>query len=38
MILQDGAIAEHGPRPDLVADQDSLFSRLLRTGLEETLV
>jgi ATP-binding cassette subfamily B protein len=38
MILQDGAIAEHGPRADLVADPDSLFSSLLRTGLEEALV
>jgi len=38
MILKGGHIAEHGPRPDLVANPDSLFSSLLRSGLEETLV
>jgi ATP-binding cassette subfamily B protein len=38
MILEDGHIAEHGPRPDLIANPNSLFSSLLRTGLEETLV
>ena len=38
MILKDGQIAEYGPRPDLVADPNSLFSGLLRTGLEEALV
>ena len=38
MILQDGQIAEHGSRSDLVANPDSLFSNLLQTGLEETLV
>jgi ABC-type multidrug transport system fused ATPase/permease subunit len=38
MILQDGYIAEHGTRSDLVANPHSLFSSLLRTGLEEALV
>jgi len=38
MILQDGRIAEYGQRLELVADPDSLFSSLLRTGLEEALV
>ncbi len=38
MILKDGRIAEHGPRSELIATPDSLFSSLLRTGLEEALV
>jgi len=38
MILKDGRIAEHGPRTELAANPDSLFSSLLRTGLEEALV
>ena len=38
MILKDGRIAEHGPRAELVATPDSLFSSLLRTGMEEALV
>ena len=38
MILDNGTIAEFGPRENLVADPDSLFSSLLRTGLEEALV
>ena len=38
MILKDGRIAEHGPRPTLVEDPNSLFASLLRTGLEEALV
>jgi len=37
MILQDGAVREHGARAELVADEDSRFSQLLRTGLEESL-
>jgi ATP-binding cassette subfamily B protein len=38
MILKDGRIAEHGPRADLAADPNSMFSSLLRTGMEEALV
>ena len=38
MILKDGQIAEHGLRSALTADPDSMFSNLLRTGLEEALV
>jgi ATP-binding cassette subfamily B protein len=38
MILKDGRIAEHGPRSELAADPSSLFSSLMRTGLEEALV
>jgi ATP-binding cassette subfamily B protein len=38
MILDDGAIAEYGPRAELVADPDSRFSQLLRTGVQEVLV
>ncbi|MDQ2743008.1 MAG: ABC transporter ATP-binding protein/permease [Chloroflexota bacterium] len=38
MILDDGRIAEHGPRVDLLLDPASRFSRLLRAGLEEVLV
>ena len=34
MILADGEIQEHGERKQLVQDPDSVFSRLLRTGLE----
>jgi ABC-type multidrug transport system fused ATPase/permease subunit len=37
MILDKGEIVEHGERLTLVADADSRFSRLLRTGLEEVL-
>lgn len=37
LILDNGAIAEYGPRVDLVEDPDSLFSRLLQTGLQEAL-
>jgi ATP-binding cassette, subfamily B, bacterial len=37
MILQDGTIREHGPRADLVANPESRFSELLRTGLEEDM-
>jgi ABC-type multidrug transport system fused ATPase/permease subunit len=38
MILDDGAIAEYGPRAELVADPDSRFSQLLHTGVQEVLV
>lgn len=37
MILQDGAVREHGARRDLVSDPGSRFSELLRTGLEEDM-
>lgn len=35
MILEDGQIAEYGPRLALAADVNSRFYRLLQTGLEE---
>jgi len=38
LILQDGEITEHGDRIALLADSDSRFSHLLRTGMEEVLV
>ena len=38
LILDDGRIAEFGPRRDLLADPDSRLSRLLQAGLEEVLV
>ena len=38
MILEEGRIAEYGPREVLAADSHSRFCRLLRTGLEEVLV
>jgi ATP-binding cassette subfamily B protein len=38
MILEDGRIAEHGPRLALAADPASRFHRLLQTGLEEVMV
>ena len=34
MILADGEIQEHGERDRLVQDPDSVFSQLLKTGLE----
>jgi len=37
LILEDGRIAEHGPRAALAADPASRFSELLRTGLEPVL-
>ena len=37
MILANGEIQEHGERKRLVQDPNSLFSRLLRTGLEEMI-
>jgi ABC-type multidrug transport system fused ATPase/permease subunit len=38
MILEQGHIAEYGPRPALAADPGSRFYRLLQTGMEEVLV
>jgi ATP-binding cassette subfamily B protein len=38
LILDDGRIAEFGPRHDLVADPSSRLSQLLQAGLEEVLV
>ena len=38
LILDHGQIAECGPRAELVGDPDSLFSSLLKTGLEEAMV
>ena len=35
MILSDGEIQEHGTRAELVLNPDSVFSQLLKTGLEE---
>ena len=35
MILADGEIREHGERNRLVQDPNSVFSQLLKTGLEE---
>ncbi|MEE4195630.1 MAG: ABC transporter ATP-binding protein [Anaerolineae bacterium] len=37
MILSGGEIEEYGLRTDLIADSDSLFSQLMRTGIEEVL-
>jgi ATP-binding cassette subfamily B protein len=37
MILQDGAVVEHGARERLAADPESRFYGLLQTGLEEVL-
>ena len=37
MILEKGAVVEHGRRTSLVSDPESRFSRLLQTGLEEVL-
>ena len=38
LILDDGVIAEYGPRAALVADPNSRFSQLLHTGVQEVLV
>ena len=38
MILEDGAICEHGERTALAHDPDSRFYGLLQTGMEEVLV
>lgn len=37
MILSDGKIQEHGERNKLTEDPDSVFSQLLKTGLEEMI-
>jgi ATP-binding cassette, subfamily B, bacterial len=37
LILDDGEIAEIGRRADLVEDEESRFSQLLRVGMEEVL-
>ncbi|MEZ4710750.1 MAG: ABC transporter ATP-binding protein [Caldilineaceae bacterium] len=37
LILEQGRVAELGPRAALVADPTSRFAQLLQTGLEETL-
>ena len=37
MVLADGEIREHGERTRLVQDPDSVFSQLLKTGLEEVI-
>ena len=37
MILADGEIQEYGKRDQLVRNPDSLFSGLLKTGLEEVI-
>jgi ATP-binding cassette subfamily B protein len=37
MILDNGRVAEHGPRTQLAADPASRFYRLLQTGMEEVL-
>lgn len=37
MILSDGQIVEHGDRVALMAQPDSRFSQLLRTGMTEVL-
>lgn len=38
VILDDGKVVEAGDRAALAADPDSVFARLLATGLEEALV
>jgi ABC-type multidrug transport system fused ATPase/permease subunit len=37
LILEDGAVVEHGGRAGLAADPDSRFSHLLRVGMAEAL-
>lgn len=37
MILDSGEILEHGARAELVSDQESQFSKLLKAGLEELI-
>src|SRR5438045_79095 len=37
VILDDGIVAEHGPRAALASDPASRFARLRRVGLEEVL-
>ncbi|MCU0493576.1 MAG: ABC transporter ATP-binding protein/permease [Chloroflexaceae bacterium] len=38
LILENGAILEHGPRAALAAQPDTRFAHLLRVGMEEMLV
>jgi ABC-type multidrug transport system fused ATPase/permease subunit len=38
MILENGSQLEYGEREHLIADPESHFSKLLRTGLQEALV
>ncbi|MEM7020008.1 MAG: ABC transporter ATP-binding protein, partial [Pseudomonadota bacterium] len=38
LILDGGKIAEYGKRTDLVANQHSRFSELLKVGLEKVMV
>jgi ATP-binding cassette subfamily B protein len=38
LILENGRVAEHGPRRELASDPRSRFYSLLKTGLEEALV
>jgi len=38
LILEDGQIAEYGPRSELERDPSSRFSAMLRVGMEEVLV
>jgi ATP-binding cassette subfamily B protein len=37
LILENGAIQEYGDRKQLTEDPGSIFSHLLKTGLEEVL-
>jgi ATP-binding cassette subfamily B protein/ATP-binding cassette subfamily C protein len=37
MVLDDGRIAEYGPREELARHPSSRFSQLLRAGVEEVL-
>jgi ABC-type multidrug transport system fused ATPase/permease subunit len=37
LILEDGRVAEMGPRAELLADGDSRFAHLLRAGMAEAL-
>jgi ATP-binding cassette subfamily B protein len=37
LILEDGRVAESGPRSVLASEPDSRFSKLLRAGMEEVL-
>ena len=34
LVLEDGQVAEHGPRAELAARPESRYAGLLRTGLE----
>lgn len=37
MILRDGEVAEQGDRVGLLSNPDSMFSTLMRTGMEQVL-